>query len=93
MTRANGHYPQFYSVGQHCLDCAVLAKEEGRSIREQLACLLHDASEAYLSDITRPVKAELEEYQRIEKRLQEMIYQKYLSWGIDRRGAADGQAD
>lgn len=78
MTRANGHYPQFYSVGQHCMDCAVLAKAEGRSIREQLACLLHDASEAYLSDITRPVKAELEEYQRIEKRLQEMIYQKYL---------------
>lgn len=78
MTRANGHYPQFYSVGQHCLDCALVAKEEGRSIREQLACLLHDASEAYLSDITRPVKAELEEYQRIEKRLQEMIYQKYL---------------
>ena len=43
-----------------------------------LACLLHDASEAYLSDITRPVKGCLPEYRRIEQVLQEMIYEKYL---------------
>ena len=59
MTRANGHFPEFYSVAQHCMDCAMVAEAECLSIREQLACLLHDASEAYLSDITRPVKANL----------------------------------
>ena len=21
MTRANGHFPEFYSVGQHCINC------------------------------------------------------------------------
>ena len=21
MTRANGHFPQFFSVGQHCIQC------------------------------------------------------------------------
>lgn len=48
------------------------------SQRVQLACLLHDASEAYLSDITRPVKAELPRYREIEKPLQMMIWQKWL---------------
>ena len=43
-----------------------------------LACLLHDASEAYLSDITRPVKKYLGQYKEIEKTLQDTIYRKYL---------------
>ena len=82
MTRANGHFPEFYSVAQHCLDCASVALAEGRTDREVLACLLHDASEAYLSDITRPVKANLPEYYKIEKVLQDSIYEKYLSGGL-----------
>ena len=44
----------------------------------KLACLLHDASEAYLSDITRPVKKNLERYMEIEEKLQNMIYEKFL---------------
>ena len=47
-------------------------------MRVQLACLLHDASEAYLSDVTRPVKRELPKYLEIEEPLQEAIWQKYL---------------
>lgn len=43
----------------------------------QLACLLHDASESYLSDLTRPVKRNLAEYCLIEGKLQNMIYQKF----------------
>ena len=82
MTRANGHFREFYSVAQHSLDCAHLAAHEGRSVREQLACLLHDASEAYLSDVTRPVKAQLAEYREIEKKLQAAIYEKYLLGGL-----------
>ena len=42
MTRANGHFPVFYSVAQHSLDCAAMAQAEGRSSREVLACLLHE---------------------------------------------------
>lgn len=82
MTRANGHFPEFYSVAQHCLDCVLVARAEGLSDREILACLLHDASEAYLSDITRPVKANLAEYRSIEARLQTAIYEKYLPGGL-----------
>lgn len=85
MTRANGHFREFYSVAQHCLDCAGVAEAEGRSGREILACLLHDASEAYLSDITRPVKACLGEYRRIEAVLQDAIYEKYIPGGLTGR--------
>lgn len=82
MTRANGHFKEFYSVAQHSLDCTAMAKEENRSPKESLACLLHDASEAYLSDITRPVKAGLTEYKQIEQRLQRTIYEKFIPGGL-----------
>ena len=78
LCRANGHFRSFYSVGQHCINCAREAKARGYSRWLQLACLLHDASEAYLSDVTRPVKAELPKYKEIEEPLQETIWIKYL---------------
>ncbi len=78
MTRANGHFPEFYSVGQHCIHCCEEAYARGYSRREQLACLLHDASEAYLADITRPVKQHLATYKETEKNLQNCIFAKYL---------------
>ena len=42
LCRANGHFRSFYSVGQHCINCAREAKARGYSERVQLACLLHD---------------------------------------------------
>lgn len=78
LCRANGHFKSFYSVGQHCINCANEAIARGYSPRVQLACLLHDASEAYLSDVTRPVKQELPKYKQIEEPLQALIWEKYL---------------
>ena len=40
--------------------------------------MLHDASEAYLSDVTRPVKKNLEKYLEIEEKLQNAIYEKFV---------------
>lgn len=79
LCRANGHFKTFYSVCQHSINCMKEAKARGLSERVQLACLLHDASEAYLSDVTRPVKAELPKYKQIEAPLQEAIWNKWLS--------------
>ena len=79
MCRANGHFRSFYSIAQHCINCANEAKARGFSDKVQKACLLHDASEAYLSDITRPVKKHLTKYLEIEKCLQDMIYLKFLT--------------
>src|SRR5690625_606175 len=77
LSRANGHCTHFYSVAQHSLYCAEEAKRRDYSIRVQLGCLLHDASEAYISDIARPVKKELINYIKIEKKLQKVIFQAY----------------
>jgi hypothetical protein len=73
--RAGGHFPQFYSVCQHSVACAREAAARGWSKRLQLLCLLHDASEAYLSDMTRPVKEQLPQYGDYEARLQALIYE------------------
>lgn len=78
LCRANGHFKSFYSVGQHCINCANEAAARGYSKKVQLACLLHDGSEAYLSDVTRPVKQEIPRYKEIEEPLQEAIWLKYL---------------
>ena len=78
LCRANGHFKTFYSVGQHSINCMREAAERGYTVRLQLACLLHDASEACLSDVTRPVKQEIPKYLEIEKPLQEAIWKKYL---------------
>lgn len=83
MTRANGHFKRFYSVAQHSINCALEARAMGYDANIQLACLLHDASEAYLSDITRPVKQSLPAYKKIENKLQGVIHE---SFGIELTG-------
>lgn len=78
LCRANGHFRSFYSVGMHCVNCAKEAIARNYSRKVQLACLLHDGSEAYLSDVTRPVKEEIPRYREIEDPLQDVIWQKFL---------------
>ncbi len=78
LCRANGHFKDFYSVGQHCIHCAQEAAARGYSFRVQLGCLLHDGSEAYLSDVTRPVKQVLPLYLEIEGPLQNAIWNKWV---------------
>lgn len=53
------------------------ARARGYSARLQLACLLHDATECYMSDITRPVKLRLPAYKAAELVLMEMILQAF----------------
>lgn len=77
--RGNGHVKTFFSVGQHCINCALEAEGRGYSNRMILACLLHDASEAYMSDVPRPFKKHLKDYIQSEERLLSLIYTKYLN--------------
>ncbi|MBL4933092.1 phosphohydrolase [Clostridium paridis] len=80
LSRANGHFKHFYSVAQHSINCYKEAKFRGYSERVQLGCLLHDASESYISDLTRPVKKNLPGYFKIEEKLQGIVYKKF---GVD----------
>lgn len=77
--RANGHVNYFYSVAQHSINCATEAKARGYTTKVQLICLLHDASEAYIADIIRPVKPSLSNYEQLEYHLQNTIYNKYIN--------------
>jgi len=82
LCRAGGHIDYFFSIAQHSINCTNEAKARAYSARVQLACLIHDASEAYISDITRPVKLYLTEYKIIESRLQDVIYKRFLGEAI-----------
>lgn len=83
--RGNGHVKTFFSVGQHCIHCALEAESRGYPPRLILACLLHDASECYLSDVPRPIKGSLPRYREVEDRLLEQVYCKYLGSGLTER--------
>ena len=76
--RGNGHVKTFFSVGQHCINCVQEAYKRRYSTKIILACLLHDASEAYMSDVPRPFKSVLKDYQKCEEYLLDLIYYKYL---------------
>ena len=76
--RGNGHVTTYWSVGEHCICCAKEALARGLSNRLALACLLHDASECYMSDVPRPFKKSLPAYTEQEEKLLTMIYEKFL---------------
>lgn len=78
LCRANGHFKHFYSVALHSINCAYEAETRGYSKNVILGCLLHDGSEAYLADITRPVKKHLHKYLEIEDILQNKIFEKWI---------------
>ena len=78
LCRGNGHVTTFWSVGQHCICCAKEAAGRGLSDRIVLACLLHDASECYMSDVPRPFKQTMQEYICQEETLLSMVYTRYL---------------
>lgn len=71
--RFGGHLPLFFSVAQHSLNCSYLIEDK----ELKLAALLHDASEAYLLDIPRPIKNNLSNYKEIEDGLMKLIAEKF----------------
>lgn len=74
-----GHCKEFYSVAQHCI-AMVNCFFNGPDNKELAKyALLHDASEAYLSDLPRPLKhlPEFQFYRDAEKHLSELIYVRF----------------
>ncbi len=72
LCRWAGHTVGFYSVAQHSYLTASQVPPE-----HKMAALLHDATEAYLVDIPRPLKKHLPEYQRIEHDLMKVIAKRF----------------
>lgn len=70
--RFGGHCREFYSVAHHSLHVASELADRGP--RMELLGLLHDAGEAYLGDLPRPVKQEFEAFERAEDRILESVW-------------------
>lgn len=70
LCRYGGHTKRFYSVAEHCVHVS-------RAVPaiDALWALFHDASEAYLGDVVRPLKhaRALVGYRDVEARVQEAI--------------------
>jgi hypothetical protein len=78
MCRFGGHCSRFYSVAEHCIHVARHAP-----VRDKLTALLHDASEAYLVDIPRPIKPQLANYYELENALMEKISKRFgTTWPL-----------
>lgn len=77
LCRFTGHTAEFYSVAQHSVLVSQAVPAE-----DALWGLLHDATEAYINDLNRPVKysAGLETYRAIEHNLMRVIAQRF---GLD----------
>lgn len=73
--RFAGQCDRFYSVAEHSVHVSRQVERE-----HQLAGLLHDATEAYLHDLSRPLKQLLPGYKVLEERLWFVISAKY---GLD----------
>lgn len=68
--RFGGHSRQFYSVAQHSL----FVSREFSTPRLQLLGLLHDAAEAYVGDVPRPMKAALDGFEEAEHEILASIW-------------------
>jgi len=74
--RFGGHTKMFYSVAQHSILVASAVPDEYK-----FAALMHDASEAYLIDLPRPVKRLLPYYEKLEYNMMRCIADKYgFAW-------------
>jgi uncharacterized protein len=74
-----GHVSDFYSVAEHCchLYDYFTSEVSDPTNKESRSVLMHDASEAYLADIARPVKNILPDYQALEAKIEGMLAQKF----------------
>lgn len=78
VNRYTGHTTVPYSVAQHSVLVSRLCTPQ-----EAMWGLLHDASEAYLGDVARPLKCLLPQYQTMEEMVQRAIAKAFgLPWPI-----------
>lgn len=75
LCRYGGHVARFYSVAEHSVHVSRMVYARTKSAELSLWGLLHDASEAYIADVTRPVKHQraMQPYRDAEKKLQAVI--------------------
>ncbi len=76
--RYGGQTELWYSVAEHC----VLGSQAYSDPEFQLAFLFHDATEAFMGDMPKPLKNLIPQFKEIENRLLNVIYDK---WDISKQ--------
>lgn len=76
LCRFGGHCSKFYSVAEHSVNVSKLLPDDLK-----LDGLLHDATEAYLVDVPRPIKGSLLNYKEIEHKLACVIEERFTGKG------------
>ena len=72
LCRYNGHCKKFYSIAEHSVLVSYYVED-----RYALWGQLHDAAEAYISDIPRPIKPHLIGFKEIEKNIMSKIVEAF----------------
>jgi len=78
--RFAGQTRLWYSVAEHSVHAARLAQKRGYDAGFVRAVLLHDAAEAYVGDVIRPLRRMLPRHEEIERRVQAAIFERF---GVD----------
>lgn len=73
LCRFNGHCSRFYSVAEHSILCSYHVKGD----ENRLTALLHDATEAYVGDMIRPIKKFLPDFEDLEDRIWRAVALKF----------------
>ena len=85
LCRFGCHCPRFYSVAEHSVHAMKLARDDGFRGDALRAVLLHDAAEAYIGDVVKPLKVMLPDYRAVEERMELAVEVRfgidYARWG------------
>jgi len=77
LCRFTGHTAKFYSVAQHSVFVSDMLLHQGADNDTAFTGLMHDATEAYIGDLSTPLKTLLPEYRKIERRVWMAIAAKF----------------
>ena len=72
-----GQKPLYFSIAQHSVLVYDLMRENVNDEKMLLLALLHDASEAYIGDMVKPLKNHLPFFREVEDKLMEVICERY----------------
>ena len=85
--RFNGHCRVFYSVAEHSVRLVELVKRHSKErepsalLALQRMALLHDAAEAYLCEVPRPIKDHLKGYKAVEMLVESAVAKRFaVAW-------------